>query len=199
MLWCSSLKYEECCLLLHTFLTDTNAVKKILLIKTLWKYNKILLFFTMKPRILSWHPDVMLKWRVDGSHGRCWSCPAWPSESCWCPLHQTPGATQLPGPPPSHHLSDTSLCSCRLIGGLVYYPDRCICIITIPLSTVCCICSDMPKWCQLLMMNYAREDSRRKCYHSVSRMNSTRPECLITVNYNLSVILKLQELHNHIL
>lgn len=100
MLWCSSLKYEECCLLLHTFLTDTNAVKKILLIKTLWKYNKILLFFTMKPRILSWHPDVMLKWRVDGSHGRCWSCPAWPSESCWCPLHQTPGATQLPGPPP---------------------------------------------------------------------------------------------------
>lgn len=134
---------------------------------------------------------------------KSWQVLVLPSLALWkllmSPSSDPRGHTASRAPPPSHHLSDTSLCSCRLIDGLVYYPDRCICIITIPLSTVCCICSDMPKWCQLLMMNYAREDSRRKCYHSVFRMNSTRPECLITVNYNLSVILKLQELHNHIL
>lgn len=97
---------------------------------------------------------------VEGSHGRSQYCPVQPSESCWCPLHQTPGATQLPGPhfcylsPPIWRFF-VFLSTQERLGFSIQITG--ICIVTIPLATVCCIWPNMPKWCQLLMITYTRD------------------------------------------
>lgn len=145
MLWYSSINGMGA---VHTyFLTDTPSGTTYLVDLKLWKYNKkIYIIFHNETQIpvmtIWWQTRVV--WVMAGV-----SLAAQLSESCWCPLYQTRGATQLPGPP-------SFLPPNILKSGLVYYPDRCICIMTIPLFSICCICRDMPKWWELLMANWNR-------------------------------------------
>lgn len=52
------------------WLMDTTS-DETLPIQTLWKYNKMLLFFTMKPPNLSWQPDFIFK-LLDSSVQKSW-------------------------------------------------------------------------------------------------------------------------------
>lgn len=139
----------------HTyFSTDTPSGTTNLVDLKLWKYNKKLyiLFFTMKPKFLSWHCDDRLK-----------CCGSWqvsvlqPSylKAADVPYIRPQGPHSFQGPP-FFFLPPNILKS-----GLVYYPDCCICIMTVLLFSICCICCDMPKWWELLMANWNRGNKNK--------------------------------------
>lgn len=140
--------------------------KIILPIQTLWKYNKTVLFFTMLP----WTCHNRLPAAADPSscqaavRGKSWQVSVMSSPAFWKLLmspSSADGATQLPGlllcsfSPP---VSDT-LFSCQ--SGWFIIQIRRICIVTIPLSSVCCIWPNMLKWSLLrTTVNYRTNSSR---------------------------------------
>lgn len=193
LLWCSQLKYEDCQSITASFLTVYRHYnrKENILIQALWKYNKVILFFTMTPRNLSWHPDFMPTWReiYQVLEEKSWQVSVLPSLALWKLLMSPPspasGATQLPGPPrpPFRYLSPPiwHFFVSRVTWFIIQITD--ICIVTIFLFTVCCIWPDMPKWPQLLMHTDPKNMLMRwrDAITATTRMNSTstRPTTLL--------------------
>lgn len=161
-------------------------------IQTLWKYNKVLLFFTMTPRNLSWHPDFMLMpawqlWRkvmagLSYHHTR-------PSESCWCPPftgsqgpHSFQAATSpflpLSLSPPYLTLIYVTVSS-RAAWFIIQIAS--ICIVTITLCTVCCIWLDMPKWPLVTNAHWPQEYDEM-----MKRTTSSGPTTLLMLTQTLS-------------
>lgn len=105
----------------------------ICLITKLWKYNKTLLFFTMK----SCHGRVCV---VDQEQ-RSWQVSVPPA--LWKLLMCLWACSR-------GHTASTATCT-RLCSLQLDYPDGCICIISILIFTVCCIWSHRITWSQAVL------------------------------------------------